>query len=544
MAKETGKRWRDLSHEERVNTLEAPAVERLEKHREKLEHYEKTEEYRNYQMYLEEFKQQQHHSESVGPSDNNSSSVQKVADAIQQPISLERLEATHQKKIYMEFQDLRSQSPEIASLIQDGMDEVRSISNDLGVNTHSIAAFPSESMTSKSVKTFLDGTGSLLYLWEQEEAEHLMKSVYRPQHDYKPIDAAEVFAMAAIGSYCDAEAHMPIIQEKFLHFFLYMLYFPSNMCDLRYMRLLICLAVCRFTSNVDSARRLMFGLLTVPLTNRELPRKISPVGELGRLAAYIAFDLKTATQPKSAQASVHFESLNHWHHNLPPPMQLSRLSLADPLHLNWSTKRALLQLHILFLGLLVEPFRNCLINVARLRLGEAAPTDSENVDSLFFAEDQCILAARQSARVISLLQTDNLIRSHCWVSIYTSFTACSVLLLSASQKLLQLRGEAASQELSYATPHLSALSFCSYDNSVAKKLCGPLQIIFNDIREITVSPVYRELRKKNDVIEDSALKPHVHYDGIEDAEKVIHAIWGTTRSCIGILREASVFQGQ
>jgi|TARA_R110002003_G_scaffold2692_2_gene24544 hypothetical protein len=126
---------------------------------------------------------------------------------------------------------------------------------------------------------------------------------------------------------------------------------------------------------------------------------------------------------------------------------------------------------------------------------------------------------------------------------YTSFTACSVLLLSASQKLLQLCGEEASQELSYAAPHLSALSFCGYDNALARKLSGQLQIIFNDIREATVSSVYCELREKNVVIKDRALEPHFDYDAIEGAEEVSQASLAITRSCMDMLREASIFKG-
>ena len=141
------------------------------------------------------------------------------------------------------------------------------------------------------------------------------------------------------------------------------------------------------------------------------------IGELGQLAAYIALDLKTANQPKAKQARVHFESLNEWHRTLPPPMQLSRLSLADPLTLNWHTKRSLLQLHILFLGLFIEPYRNCLVDLGRYRLSNI-PIESQDLETLKTVEEQCVLAARQSARVASLLQTDNLIRSRCWISMY------------------------------------------------------------------------------------------------------------------------------
>lgn len=138
--------------------------------------------------------------------------------------------------------------------------------------------------------------------------------------------------------------------------------------------------------------------------------------ELGQLAAYVALDLNTASQPKAAQARVYFESLNEWHRTLPPPMQLSRLSLADPLTMNWHTKRSLLQLHILFLGLFIEPYRDCLVELGRYRLSNT-PVEEEDLEALKAIEEQCVQAARQSSRVASLLQIDNLIRSHCWVSV-------------------------------------------------------------------------------------------------------------------------------
>jgi hypothetical protein len=259
IAKETGKRWEALSHEERVNTWEAPAKDRLEKYKEELLYYEGTEEYRNYQMYREEFKQQQHHSESMGPSDNKSLSAQKLAGSNQPPVTLEGLEFTYQERMDMQSPDLQSQSPDTTSLIEDSMDEVRSISKALGVNTHLIRVteYPQEDITARAVRSFLDGTGSLLFLWNRDEAEDLVRSVYHPQHDSKPAHATEVFAMSAVGIYCDAEAHAPLAREKVLHLFLYMLSSSLKMCGLCYMRLLICLAICRFTNNVDSARRLM-----------------------------------------------------------------------------------------------------------------------------------------------------------------------------------------------------------------------------------------------------------------------------------------------
>jgi hypothetical protein len=122
-------------------------------------------------------------------------------------------------------------------------------------------------------------------------------------------------------------------------------------------------------------------------------------------------------------------------------------------------------------------------------------------------------------------------------SSYTSFTGCSILLFSASQKLLELSGDEASQELLYAASHLTVLSFCSYDNVMARKLYVRLQIIFNDIKEIVVSPVYRTMREMHIVVQDVALVPLLHYHAIEGAEELSKTIVDITRSSMDLLQE-------
>jgi len=261
------------------------------------------------------------------------------------------------------------------------------------------------------------------------------------------------------------------------------------------------------------------------------------VGELGQLAAYIALDLKTAAQPKAAQARVHFESLSEWHRTLPPPMQLSRLSLADPLTVDWHTKRSLLQLHILFLGLFIEPYRDCLVDLGQFRMGKTSfePGDLRGLKSV---EEQCVLAARQSARVASLLQTNNLIRSHCWVSVYTSYTGCTILLFSASQRLFELSRHEVGQDLLYGSSHLNVLSFCSYDSDIARKLYTTLQIIYNDIREVVVSPAYTSMREMRMAVKDPSLVPSSYYDAVEGAAGVCSTILDLTRRIMDVLQES------
>lgn len=237
-------------------------------------------------------------------------------------------------------------------------------------------------------------------------------------------------------------------------------------------------------------------------------------------------------------------------------MQLSRLSLADPLSMNWHSKRSLLQLHVLFLGLFIEPYRNCLLDLGLFRLNGVS-IESQDLEILKNVEEQSLLAARQSARVVSLLQVDNLIRSRCWVSVYvnsvshssmvsdmqsycryTTYTGCAILLFGASQKLLELFGEEIGQDLAYASSHLNVLSYCSYENATARRLHIPLQIIYNDIREILVSPVYRTMREAHLVVRDTAVVPPGYYHAVEGAEEVSKIMLDLTRRIMGILRES------
>jgi hypothetical protein len=95
--------------------------------------------------------------------------------------------------------------------------------------------------------------------------------------------------------------------------------------------------------------------------------------------------------------------------------------------------------------------------------------------------------------------------------------------------------------LSYASSHLNVLSFCSYDNPVARKLYITLQIIFNDIREVGASPIYRRMRDLNIVVKDEAHVPPSHYDAVEGAEEVSRAIVDLTRRIMGVLQESLSF---
>jgi hypothetical protein len=93
----------------------------------------------------------------------------------------------------------------------------------------------------------------------------------------------------------------------------------------------------------------------------------------------------------------------------------------------------------------------------------------------------------------------------------------------------------------YASSHLNVLSLCSYENDIARELYTTLQIAFNDIREIVVSPVYRRMRELHIVIKDVAFVPSSHYDAIEGAEEFSRSIVDLARRIMGVLQESLSF---
>jgi hypothetical protein len=265
LAKETGKRWRGLSNTRRSNIWERPAAEKLQAYKEDLDRYMQTENYRSYQQYLDEFKQGRPSSESAVPSSYKDSSSSESTVPLPASLGHEELESTHNESSETintsSFDDLlwESQSEDSLLPVHFGMEEVRYVSSSLSIDPRSIrgSTFPPEDQTANAVQAFIHGTGSLLYFWNQDEASKLVESVYHPENDSAPVHATEVFAMAAVGSYCDGETMTTEFQERLLHLFLSMLSSPSDTSDLHHMRLFACLAICRFMTSTQSARRLM-----------------------------------------------------------------------------------------------------------------------------------------------------------------------------------------------------------------------------------------------------------------------------------------------
>jgi len=133
IAKETGKRWRELSSEERVNVWETPAADRLREYKEALEIYKQTENYRSYQAYLEGFKQR-HTLEGTTPSDDK-------ASVAPEPGSSSRLSAPQGQE--EEWEAFPQENVDIEDTVSEGLsqDAASPVKSIVLVNVYVIPAY-------------------------------------------------------------------------------------------------------------------------------------------------------------------------------------------------------------------------------------------------------------------------------------------------------------------------------------------------------------------------------------------------------------------
>lgn len=98
-----------------------------------------------------------------------------------------------------------------------------------------------------------------------------------------------------------------------------------------------------------------------------------------------------------------------------------------------------------------------------------------------------------------------------------------------------LSGEESSQDLLYASSHLDILSLCSIGSDITRKLYTTLRVIFNDIREVVVSPVYRTMCELHIPVADVTLDSR--YNTVEGAREISKTVLDLARRIIGVLQE-------
>lgn len=258
IAREVGRRWQELPAEQK-RVWESNAARAMQEFEAQMDEYKKTDSWRKYQVYLNDFRAQQappssgkrpNNSRSTTDSSNNTRHLSRASPAsCDSPTSLPsntstgtEAEACH-NALTLAFSELVSLRGEI---LEDG------------IRPYDEQHLPAEELVRRSVYAFIHGTGSLLFMWTYEQVDEIMDRIYRPQTRVDAMTLAECFTLAAMGAHYDMDCFPDRIRRLLyasgtLHFHEH----TARKDYLRTMRLLLAMSFYAILEKHMSARYLI-----------------------------------------------------------------------------------------------------------------------------------------------------------------------------------------------------------------------------------------------------------------------------------------------
>jgi hypothetical protein len=205
IAKEVGRRWQELPAEQK-RVWESNAARAMQEFESRLDEYKKTESWKKYQHYLNDFRTKQNQPASgkrpVATRSTTDSSNNTQGYSHASPSSPESPTTA---------QSLTSTSPEAEAchnaltLAFSELVALRGEVLESGTKPYDAQNLPPEEMVQRAMYAFIGGTGSLVFMWTYEQANVLLDRVYRPQVPVDSMTLAECFTVAAMGAHYDMD---------------------------------------------------------------------------------------------------------------------------------------------------------------------------------------------------------------------------------------------------------------------------------------------------------------------------------------------------
>jgi hypothetical protein len=256
IARVVGQRWQELPIEKK-RAWESNAARAMQKFEVQMDEYKKTENWRKYQHYLAEFRAQQQ-TASKGKrsgSTHTSSYVQREYPDASQSASSDSPVSNFSSV------SVGTEAEKCHNALTLAFSELVSLRGEIlgqGIRAYNKQHLPSEELVRRAMNAFVQGTGSLLYMWTYEEVDQILERIYRPQ---KPVDAttlAECFTVAAMGAHYDVDC-FPDRMRRVLYASGTLLFNEktARLDHLRTMRLLLSMAFYALLEKHMSARYLI-----------------------------------------------------------------------------------------------------------------------------------------------------------------------------------------------------------------------------------------------------------------------------------------------
>lgn len=538
IAKEVGRRWQNLSPESK-RVWESQAARATQEYEAEMDEYKKTVPYRKYQAYLEDFRTQQAQAKNGkrGAGVQNGTSGRRAnsggsPSSSGSPVSIPSSNVTEAEICH---NALTLAMSEIVSL----RGEVLST----GVKPYDSRNLPPQELTRRAMYAFIKGTGSLVFMWTQSQADEILDRIYNSEAEPDPMTLAECFIVAAMGAHYDIDSFPDRVRQA-----LYAsgtLHFDEKIAKfdyLRTMRLLLsmsfysllekhmsarylvaaglqiarwkCPQLHQYPHDVDSDnwRRIFRTLIFMDcwlsytlgyaseITQDDISFACAPyngsttmndaihvqTSKVGLVAAEIAKTLSNPHMVTRENVGMLAEKLEIWRSEVPAMLQISTLTSSHCPDLTLYQRRAILMVHIMYLGALILLYRQSLVAAAEAQLASNGDkwTLDMSVQEIKKYRVECAIAAQQMARILGLISFDGTLTKRCWLIIYWSFTACIVLLFGATSKLIDGMHDGVEEDLTYAKGCLDILQPCCDYEPIATKYMNILRPLYDTLRTI------------------------------------------------------------
>ncbi|KAG9185114.1 hypothetical protein G6011_07658 [Alternaria panax] len=531
IAREVGRRWQELPAE-RKRIWESNAARAMQEFEAQMDEYKKTDNWRKYQAYLNEFRTQQTTSISGKQRPGNSRSTTDTSNNTRQysraspsssdsPVSLQssivsagpEAEACH-NALTLAFSELVTLRGEIL--------------NRGGVQQFSQGFLPLEDRVRRSMYAFVRGTGSLLFMWTYEQVNEILDRIYRPQRQVDDMTLAECFTVAAMGAHYDVDA-FPDRMRRLLYASgtLHFNEQTARQDYFRTMRLLLSLSFYSLLEKHMSAKYLIAAGLQIArwkcptvatptrLASNENCKKIfrslifmdswlsytlgypsevtandiqvtCVTSKINLVAAEVAKTLASPELATKRNITMLTMKLEKWREEVPHSLQISTLLSSEAQDLTIYQRRAVLMVHIMYLGALVLLYRQLLVASAEAQLidGTACSLNNISVEDVKIYRQECAMAAQNIARMLGLISFDGTLTTRCWIIIYWSFSAAICLLFSATTKLMDGQVDGVEVDLAYAKSCMDMLEPCKPCEPVAARYLDTLWPLYDHLQDV------------------------------------------------------------
>ncbi|KAF2492338.1 hypothetical protein BU16DRAFT_620722 [Lophium mytilinum] len=496
IAKEVGRQWQNLSPDSK-RKWESKAARAAQEYEVQMDDYKKTTSYRNYKAYLEDFRAQQAR-EKVG---GKESGVR-----LETPSCLDHHRGSSMSSPGSPVSLASSVSPGIndencLNSLRTALGKLAPLSGGMlaaGAQPYHARNLPSEAVMRRAMYAFIVGTGSLIYMWSFAQADELLDRLYRPVFEPDPMTTAECFIIAAMGSHYDLEHFSDDVRKALYVSSTFQLEQGVAKVDyLRTMRLLLTLSFHSMLEKHMSARYLISAGLQIGRSQfsrlhsyahdiqNDSWRRISSVScvdpihineairtqasSIGLIAAEVAKIMADPTMITRGNVMALAERLGAWRSQLPLIGEQVECST-----------------YIIYLGALILLYRQSLIAASQVQSSKDSYrcTLDLSLKEIQNYREECVIAARQIARILGLIDFDGTLTKRCWLIIYWFFTACIVPLFSAVSKMLDGTQEGIAEDLTYANGCLETLQDCRGYEPVAERYIQPLLPIYESLRSV------------------------------------------------------------